>query len=148
MLKVFVFAHLVDGAEGVGVVRGELREDGVLRGEQLARAGEVGDVGMHFARVHRVAVKAINLRPFDFAVPVRALDETNHQFLLVAPCEVNEVVNNERAALLVRLDDEADAVVTGEVGVGNECFHQIQREFEAVCLFGVDVDANVVFFTE
>ena len=103
---------------------------------------------MHFARVHRVAVKAINLRPFDFAVPVRALDETNHQFLLVAPREVDEVVNDEGAALLVGLDDKADAVVTGEVRVGNERFHQIQREFEAVCLFGVNIDADVVFFTE
>ena len=148
MLEVFVFAHLVDGAEGVGVVRGKLREDGILRGKQFARAGEVGNVGVHFARVNRVAVQAINLRPFDFAVPVSAFHQANHQFLFVAPREVDEVVDDERAAFLVGLDDEADAVVTSKVGVGNQRFHQIQREFEAVRFFGVDVDADVVFFAE
>ena len=33
------------------VVGGELRVDGVRRGQQLARAGEVGDVGVDLARV-------------------------------------------------------------------------------------------------
>ena len=148
VLEVFVLAHLVDGAEGVGVVRGKLREDGVLRAEQFARAGEVGDVGMHFARVHRIAVQTIDLRPFDFAVPVGALDEANHQLLFVAPREVDEVINDKRAALLVGLHHEADAVVAGKVGVGNQRFHQIQREFEAVGFFGVDVDADIVLFAE
>ena len=103
---------------------------------------------MHFARVHRIAVQTIDLRPFDFAVPVSALDEANHQLLFVAPREVDEVINDKRAALLVGLHHEADAVVAGKVGVGNQRFHQIQREFEAVGFFGVDVDADIVLFAE
>ena len=39
-------------------------------------------------------------------------------------------------------------MVAGQVGVGNQGFHQIEREFEAVGFFGVDVDADVVFFAE
>ena len=123
VFEVFVFAHLVDGAEGVGVVRGKLREDRILRGEQFARAGEIGNVGVHFARVNRVAVQAVHLRPFDFAVPVSAFDEANHQFLFVASCEVDEVVDDEGATFLVGLDDETDAVVTSKVRVGNQRFH-------------------------
>lgn len=83
VFKIFAFAHLVDCAQGVGVVGGELREYRVLRGKQFARAGEVGDVGMHFAGVGRIAVQAVHLRPFDFAVPIRAFDEADHQFWLL-----------------------------------------------------------------
>ena len=41
--------HGVDGGERLRVVGGELREGRVGRGQQLARAGEVGDVGVDAA---------------------------------------------------------------------------------------------------
>ena len=113
VFKVFAFAHLVNRAQGVGVVGGELREHGVLRVQQFARAGEVGNIGMDFAGVGRIAVQTIHLRPFDFAVPVRAFDEANHQFLVVAAGKVNQIVDNEGAAFLICLNDKADTFVTG-----------------------------------
>ena len=125
MFKVFAFAHLVNRAQGVGVVGGKLWEHGILRVQQFARAGEVGNVGMDFAGVGRIAVQAVHLRPFDFAVPVRAFDQTNHQFLVVAAGKVNQIVDDEGATFLICLNDKADAFVTRQIGVGNECFHQI-----------------------
>jgi hypothetical protein len=95
---------------GVRVVRGELRVDGVGRGQQLARAGQVGHVGVHLARVDRVAFQAIDLRALDLAVPVRALDQPHHQAVAAAARQVDQVVDHERAALLVGLDHKADAV--------------------------------------
>ena len=39
VFELFAFAHLVNRGQGVGVVGGELREYGVLRVKQFARAG-------------------------------------------------------------------------------------------------------------
>ena len=36
----------------------------------------------------------------------------------------------------------------GQIGVGHQGFHQIQRQFQAVGFFGVDVQADVVLFGE
>ena len=83
MFKVFALPHLVDGGKGVGVVGSKLGEDGILRVQQLAGAGEIGDVGVDFARVNRIAVEPFYLRPFDFAVPIRAFNQPHHQALLV-----------------------------------------------------------------
>ena len=58
--------------------------------------------------------------------------------------EVDQEVDDERAALLVRLDDEADAVPAGELGLEAEPLEQVERELEAVGLLGVDVEADVV----
>jgi hypothetical protein len=64
--------QLINGCQGVGVVGGELRVDQARHRQQLFRAGEVGDVGIHFAGIDRVAFEAVHLRAFDFAVPVGA----------------------------------------------------------------------------
>ena len=117
VFKVFAFAHLVNRAQGVGVVGGKLREHGILRGKQFACAGEVGDVGVDFAGVGRIAVQAVHLRPFDFAVPVCAFDQTDHQFLVVAAGKVDQVVDNERTTFLVGLNNETDTFVAGQVRV-------------------------------
>ena len=148
VFKVFAFAHLVNRAQSVGVVGGKLREHGILRVQQFARAGEVGNIGMDFAGVGRIAVQAVHLRPFDFAVPVRAFDEADHQFLVVAAGKVNQIVDHKGAAFLVCLNDKADAFVTRQIGIRNKCFHQIQRQLQAVGFFGVDVDTDIVFFTQ
>ena len=55
-----------------------------------------------------------------------------------------QVINDKRAALLVGLHHEADAVPAGQGRVEAQCFQQIQRDFQPVGLFGVDVQADVV----
>ena len=68
--------------------------------------------------------------------------------MIIAAGEVDQIVDYEGAAFLISLHHEADAMVAGQIGIGNQGFHQIEREFEAVGFFGVDVDADVVFFAE
>lgn len=46
---VVIARHVVDAGQGVGVVCGELWVDGLGRIEQLARAGEVGHIGVQLA---------------------------------------------------------------------------------------------------
>ena len=148
VFEVFAFTHLVDCAQGVGVVCGKLWEHGILSIQEFACAGKVGDVGVDFTGVSRVAVHAVYLGPFHFAVPVCAFNQTDHQFLVVASGQVDQVVDNERATFLVGLNNETDTFVAGQVRIGNQSLHQVQRQFETVGLFGIDVDTDIVFFTQ
>ena len=133
-----------DRRQRVRVVGGELRVDGVARGEQLLRAGEVGDVGVHLARIHRVAGQPVDLRALDLGVPVRALDQAHHHALPAAAGEVDDEVEHVGGALLVGLHHEAQAGPAGERVVERERLEQVEREVEAVGLLGVDVEADVV----
>ena len=89
VFELFAFAHLVNRGQGVGVVGGELREHGVLRIQQFARAGQVGNVGVDFAGIGGIAIHTVHLRPFDFAVPIRAFHQADHQLLIVAAGKVD-----------------------------------------------------------
>ena len=136
--------QLVDGGHGLRVVGGELRVHRVRHGQQFACAGQVSHVGMDLARVHRVAVQAVELRAFDLGVPVRALDQPDHQAVAAAPRQVDHMVNHIRAALQVGLHHKTDTVPAFESGVETQAFQQVQRELQPVGLFGVDVDGDVV----
>ena len=125
-------------------MRGELRIDGVRRRQQAAGAGEIGEIAVRLAGIDRVVGQAVDLGALDLAIPVGALDQADHQAPPAAPGEVDERIDQRRAALLVSLDDEAEAVPAGQFGVAGEGFEQIEREFEAIGLLGVDVDADVV----
>ena len=136
--------HLVNRGDGLRVVRGELRVNRVGRGQQLARAGEVRHVGVHLAGIDRVALKTALLGALDFAVPVSALDQPDHQPVAAAPRQVDDPVNHRRAALLVRLQHKTDAVPALERRLKAQAFEQIQRQLQPVGLFGIDVQADVI----
>ncbi|MNR52748.1 hypothetical protein D3C85_1726470 [compost metagenome] len=58
--------------------------------------------------------------------------------------QVDDVVDHIGAALLVGLNDEADAVPVGERRVEAELFQQVEGDLQPIGLLGVDVDADVV----
>ena len=135
--------HVMDRRERLRVVGGELRIHRLGRGEEPACAGEVGHVGVDLAGVHRVIVQALYLRALDLRIPVRALHQPHHQPVAARACEVDEEIHHERAALLVRLGDEAHAIPAGELRLVAEPLEQIEGRLEAIGLFRVDVDADV-----
>src|SRR5450830_1019132 len=135
---------MVDGRQGVGVVRGELRVDDFRHRQQFACAGNVGHVGVHLAGVDRVAFQPFDLGALDFAVPVRAFYQADHQAMAAAARQVDDVVDHIRATLLVGLDHETDAVPAGQLRLEAQAFEQVQGQFQAVGFFGVDVQADVV----
>ena len=136
--------HLVNGRDGVRIVRGELREDFGRRFQQLARAGQVGDIGMRLARVDRIAVLAVHLGALDLAVPVRALDQAHHEPVAAAPGQIDQEVDHGRAALLIGLDHKAYAVPARERGLEAQALEQIERQLEPVGFLGIDVEPYVV----
>ena len=99
---------------------------------------------MYFAREHREPFKPIDLGPFDLGIPVRALHEPYHKPVATSAPEIDHPVQHERRALLIRLHDEANPVPAGKQRVEAEGFQQVEREFEAIRLFGVNVQAHVV----
>ncbi|CFO33012.1 Uncharacterised protein [Bordetella pertussis] len=136
--------HLVDGRQGIGVMGGELRVCGLGRRQQPARAGQVGDVGVHLARVDRIPLQAVDLGALDLRVPIRPLDQAHHQAVAAALGQVDHVIDHERRALLIGLDDEADAIPVVQLGDETQGFQQVQRNLEPVGFLRVYVQADIV----
>ena len=136
--------HAVHGGDGVSVVGRELREHRVRRGQQLAGAGQVGDVRLDLAGEHGEAFQPVHLGALDLAIPVGALHQAHHEPVATAAGEVDDPVQNVWRAFLVGLDDEADAVPAGERLVQAQRLQQVERQVEPVGFLGVDVQADVV----
>ena len=145
LARVVVLARqLVDSRQGMGVVGGELRVNQVRHRQQLFSAGEIGDVGVNLAGVDRIAFETFHLRAFDFAVPVGAFHQTDHQATAAAGGEVNQVINDKRTALLVGLNHEANPVPARQLRLEAQFFQQVERDLQTVRFFGVDVNADVI----
>ena len=135
--------QLMNDRQRMRIVRGELRIDRIRRRQQLARAGQVGDVGINLARVDRIAFEPVDLRPLDLAVPIGALHQPDHQAAPGAPRQRDHMIQHVRTALLVRLHDKADAVPAQQIGFGAEPLEQVERDVEAVGLLGIDVEPDI-----
>ena len=140
----FALPQLMDGGQGQGIVGGELRVNAVLRRQQFSGAGQIRDIGINLAGVHRVAGLSVHLGTLDFGIPVSALDEPDHETPLAAPGQVDQEIDDERAALLVRLHHDAQPVPATEVRIKGQGLDEIQRQLHAVGFFGVDVQPDVV----
>ncbi len=139
---------LQHAGDRVRVVRGQLRKENVAVGEQLARAGQVGDVGVHLAGEDGIALDAHLLGALDLHVPVGALDQAHHEAPLVALAHVGQVVEHVGRALLVGLHDHAEALPVLELRIAGDRLDAVERDVEAVGLLGVDVEADVVLARE
>ena len=136
--------HLHDGGHAVRVVGGELRVHRIRRRQQLACTGQVAHVAVRLAGVDGVVALPIHLRALDLAVPIGALHQPHHQPVAAAARQVDQPVDHRRAALLVRLNDEADAVPAGQRRLVAQPLQQVQRQLQPLGLLGVDVQADAV----
>ena len=89
------------------------------------------------------AFQPVDLGALDLAVPVGALDQPHHQAMPAAARQIDQPVDHERAALLVGLDHEADAVPAGQLRLEAEPLQQVERDLQPVGLLGIDVEADV-----
>ncbi len=67
--RIHIFGHLKDRCDGMGVVGRKLRVDAVGHRQELARVGDIGNVGGGFRGEDREAVDAKHLRGLDLGVP-------------------------------------------------------------------------------
>ena len=119
--------------------------DGVGHVRAAPRAGQVGHIGVVLVREHRVVRQAQLLRALDLGVPVRALDQAAHQTHLVAPGQRSHVLDQFERAGLVGLQGQAKAAPLRALGrhLGHQRLEHVQRQLQAVHLFGVDGQVDV-----
>ena len=141
---IVVARQMINRAQGMGVMGRELRINQVRHRQQFAGAGQVGNVGVDLAGVNRIAFQPVHLGAFDFAVPVGAFHQTDHQATAAALCHVDDCIDGERAAFLIGLDHKADTVPTGQLRFEAQLFQQVERDFQAIGFFSVDIDTDVV----
>ena len=136
--------HGVDRRQRLGIMRRELRKHRVGHPQQLAGAGEIGQVGVKLAREDREAFEPIHLGTLDLAVPVGPLDQTDHQPVVRPPRKIDEEIEDVGRTLLIGLHDEANAVPASKLGCEAKRFEEVQRKLKAIRLLGVDIEADIV----
>ena len=112
-----VARHVQHRGHRVRVVGRELRINAVRHREQPARAREEGDVGARLAGEDGIAVEAQHLGALHLGVPVRPLDEPDHDPAFELPGELVQPVDDVRCPLPVGLHHHAETVPACEGGV-------------------------------
>ena len=107
-------SQMVNGGKCLGIMRRELRINLLWGSQQFFGTGNIRQVSMHFTGKHRIIRHAINLGFLDFAIPVRAFDQTNHQAFLTAFCQIHHVIDHVEATLLISLNHKANAFPVGK----------------------------------
>ena len=144
-LRAARLAHVQDRGDGAGIVAGELRIDHLAMPDERAGTREVGDVGVVLVGEHRVAGQAQLLRTLDLAVPVGALDQAHHEAQAVRSCDARDLVDHLQRPRLVGLHRQTEAAplrVRLRDARGQR-LENVEREFEAVALLGIDGQVHV-----
>ena len=136
--------QLADGRDAVRVVGRKLRHYQRVRRQQAARTGQVGNVGVGLAGIHRIAGQAVHLRPLDFRVPVRALDQTHQQAGVTPRRQLQQVVDHRRRAFLIRLHRDSQAGPVGQLRRAHQRLDQIERRRQPIGFLGIDHQRDVV----
>ena len=92
----------------MGIVCRKLRVDLVACIKCGSRRSEVGNIRMRFAREHRIALEALLLRPFHFAVPISALDEAYRDTSTDVAGQLDQEAHRVAPATLVGLQCNAE----------------------------------------
>ncbi len=137
-----VARHVEDRGDGMGVVGGELRIDPVRHPQKLARIRDVGHVGRFLAGKDREVVQPQNLRALHLCIPVGALDKADHDLAVKLHGQRVQPVDDMARAPPVALDDHAETVPAGKLGVRQDRLDHLQRQGQAVGLLCVDVETH------
>ena len=102
--------QLLDRSYGVGVMSGKLGIDHIRRLQQTRRTSQITHIGVHFARPYGVMGPTLDLSALDLRIPVRALDQANHEAPLRSPRKSHHVIDHRHGAFLVGLNHKAQSV--------------------------------------
>ena len=135
--------HGQNGRDRVGVVCRELRIDSVAQIQQAPGAGDVADIGMRLAGEDREAIDTDDLSVLDLGVPVRPLDQPNHDPPVEPGCQRRQPVDGVHGTLAEGLHDDAETVPALQRRVGQHGRYHVQREIEPIRFFRVDIQPHV-----
>ena len=137
-LERFAPGHPMDRRNGVRVVGGEHRVEGVGRGQHALGAGQVADVGIGFAGKHRIAGIALYLGTFDFAVPVSTLDQAHRHTPTHFTRRLGEIIECIRGTFLIGLNGQSVAFPAIQRAVAIGADDHVQTELKAIGFLGID----------
>ncbi len=143
-----VACHVEDGSGGMGVMGGELRIDAVRHRQELARIGDIAHIRRRFGGEDRKAVDPRHLCALDLGIPVGALDEAHHDLAVEAGGKVVKEINHMAGALTVSLHHNAKAVPSGKRRLFQNGLDHVERQRQAIRLFGVNVEAHLGGFRQ
>jgi len=86
-----------------------------------------------------------DLAQLDFAVPIGALDQADHDPALVLPRQIYGPVDQRNGALGIGLKRQAEALpaTREQLAIGHQVLDDVQRQFQPLGLFRVDGKVNV-----
>ena len=122
----------------MGVVGRELRIEGDRLRNQQTHRGEIRHVRVQFAREHRIIFKTALLRPFDFAVPIRAFDEPYRNALTGLLGQPAKPANERNGALAVGLHGKTKTVPVVELRVDEHLAEHSGGDVEPILFLRVD----------
>ena len=126
------------GGDGLCVVGGELRIERAPVGEQQAKTGEIGHIGMELAREHRIVGKPALLRPLDLAVPVGALHQAYRNLLACVAGHPAQPAQNRDRPFAIGLHGNAKARPARKRRIHESGREQPERQIQPILLFRVD----------
>jgi hypothetical protein len=136
--------HAVHSGQGHGVVGGELAVQ-VRRGVQHdAGAHQIVQIGRRLGGVDRIVRTAGDLRALDLGVPIGALHQADHQAALGRAGQFGQASDHLGRALLIGLHGQAQALPLAQLGFAGQPLEQLQRQGQAIGLFGVHAEVDVV----
>ena len=139
-LKIAAFArHFEYRGHGMRIMRCELRVNPVGHRQKLGCQTQVRRIGRDLAREDRKARQAGHLRAFDFTVPIGPFHQPQRHLAVERPRQRIEPVDHPPGPLTIGLDHDAKAIPACQRRVGQSRLNDIQRQFQPVRLFGVDI---------
>ena len=105
-----IIRHMQDRRNRMRVMRGELRIDPVCPAQQLARIGKVGHIRSRLGREHRKAIKTLDLRTLDLAIPISALNQPHHHPTVMSLRHVVDRINHGTSARSIGLHYHAEPI--------------------------------------
>jgi hypothetical protein len=108
----------------------------------LLRTSQIGDVGRGLAGEDGVILEAQHLGVLDLLIPISALHKAHRDAAVELAGQAIEPVEDRRRLLGIGLDDHAEAVPAGQVGVAQHGLDDVGRELQPVGLLGVDGHAD------
>ena len=130
-------------ADGVRIVRGELRVDAVVHGQQQACIGQIRHVGEGFAREYREGTQTEHLRALDFRIPIGAFHQTHHDFAIVGLRHGVQMLEHIRRARVIRLHHNTQTFPIAQRVVAHDVLNDEHGEFEALGFFRVNVQPHI-----
>ena len=118
--------QMIDRCHSLGIMRCKLRENGIGSRKKFSGIGNIGNICINFTCVNWKTLKSVNLRAFDFSIPIGTFDKAHHQTMVTAAGKINEIIKHKGAATTISLHNKADTVPPVKIRIETKAIHDIK----------------------